>query len=115
MSGIQYRAWGKPKQVTLGWNGHGTNVSYNYDAHMEVSRFQVTTQYGITYGAQYQRYADGQVKPMPRIFSIPSLIGLIHMTTKWGRVTQGLTGAEARGSGPPDGPYKQTYGYDAFQ
>jgi YD repeat-containing protein len=113
MSGIQYRAWGKPKQATLGWSGNTTNVSYNYDARMEVSRFQIANAQFGTQGAQYQRYADAQVS-YAQDLSDPQFDRAYFYDQQMGRVTAGLSGAEARGSGPADGPYRQTYGYDAF-
>ena len=114
MSGVQYRAWGKPKQVILSGNGQATTVSYEHDSRMAPSRFQVTPQNGgTTYGAQYQRYADGQVS-YAQDLADPKFDRAYSYDQQMGRVTQGLSGAEARGSSTADGPYKQTYGYDAF-
>ena len=114
MSNIQYRAWGKPKQVMLTGNNQVTAVSYNHDTRLAVSRFQVTPQNGgATLGAQYTRNADGQIG-YAQDLADPQFDRAYAYDQQMGRVTQGLSGAEARGAGTVDGPYKQTYGYDAF-
>lgn len=114
MSSIQYRAWGRPKQVTFTGNNQSSIVFYGYDARMVVGRFQLTPQNGGTIrGAQYSRYADGQVS-YAQDLSDSKFDRAYFYDEQMGRVTQGLSGGEARGAGTTDGPYNQTYGYDAF-
>jgi YD repeat-containing protein len=114
MSDIHYRAMGKPSEVSLTGNGHATTVSYQYDSRFAMSRFQVTPQGGgMTFGARYDRYADGQVS-YAQDLADPQFDRSYSYDEQMGRVTQGLSGAEARGSTPADGPYKQTYTYDVF-
>ena len=112
MSNIQYRAFGKLKQGTIGWNGNTSTILYTHDAKMEVNRFQVSSATAGTHGAQYQRYNDGRVSYVQDL-SDPEFDRL-YSYDLMGRVTQGLTGAEARNSAPANGPYKQMYSYDAF-
>lgn len=89
MSSIQYRAWGKPKQVMLSGNSQATTVSFNHDLRMGVSRFQVTPQGGgTTLGAQYSRYADGQVS-YAQDLADPQFDRAYSYDQQLGRVTQG--------------------------
>ena len=106
-----HRAFNKPKQLTIGWNGNSSTVSYSYDSRTEASRFEVSSVWG-TYGAQYSRYNDGRVS-FAQDLNDPQF-DHAYSYDQIARVTQGLSGAEARGTTPADGPYKQTYGYDAF-
>lgn len=114
MTSVQYRAWGRPKQVTISGNSQSSIVSYNHDSRLAVGRFQVTPlNGGTTRGAEYSRYADGQVS-YAQDLSDPKFDRSYSYDQQMGRVTQALSGGEARGVGTTDGPYNQSYGYDAF-
>lgn len=61
----------------------------------------------------YQHYADGRVS-FAGDSSNPTIFDRAYSYDHVGRLTQGLTGSEARGGTTPDGPFKQTYSYDVF-
>ena len=100
MSNIQYRAFGKLKQGTIGWNGNTSTILYTHDAKMEVNRFQVSSATAGTHGAQYQRYNDGRVSYVQDL-SDPEFDRL-YSYDLMGRVTQGLTGQR------PETPHRPT-------
>ncbi|MBC8030621.1 MAG: RHS repeat protein [Pyrinomonadaceae bacterium] len=112
MSDIHYRAFGKLKESTFRWNANSSTIAYTHDARMEVNRLQITSSVAGIQGAQYQRSNDGRVSYAQDLSDPEFDRG--YSFDQMGRVTQGLTGAEARNTLPANGPYKQTYGYDAF-
>lgn len=109
-SGMRYRAWGALKQGSYqtSSNGNSYNVNASYNGRLQMTHF--------TKGAgqwDYQHSADGRVS-FAGDLSNPTIFDRAYSFDHVGRLIQGLTGAEARGGTTPDGPFKQTYGYDVF-
>lgn len=123
---IQYRAWGAVKGLTYG-NGHVLTTDYNN--RMQTTRFQIKSSVGtVLMGMEYQYTSqaannqnnDGRVK-----YARDLMQGQLDRFYKYdhaGRLSQGLTGFEARymrdygqeNWSNIDGPYWQVYGYDVW-
>ena len=91
-------------------NSNSFNVDVSYNGRLQMTHYGVGNNFYGTSDFQYN--ADGRV-------SFASSIGnntfdRAYSYDQVGRLTQGLTGSEARGGTTADGPYKQTYGYDVW-
>jgi len=115
-SNMRYRAWGGLKHLSFGDNNQHA-VSLNYTPGMRVSRYQIdyTVALTATHRVDYQYQADGRLSyssemeddQQDRSYSYDHV----------GRLTQALTGAEARYEGAVDSstiPFRQNYQYDAW-
>jgi YD repeat-containing protein len=117
-SDIKYRAWGAVKHMKYS-NNLKLDVSFN--ARLQISRYSITPQ-TVVYGhelndaQEYEYYPDGRVKFI-------SDLGDHKFDRRFfydhaGRVSQGLSGGEARtGEIDPVGytrPYRQNYQYDVW-
>lgn len=103
-TGAQYRAWGALKSLTYG-NDRTLSASYN-------SRMQTTSFSGVIYKA-YQYYADGSLRYSQDW--VDDRFDRSYAYDHMSRVSQALSGAEARGEPPSDNrPYHQSFTYDAF-
>ena len=102
-SGMQYRAWGGLKHATY-FNNGSVDLSYN-------GRLQMTHYAGGS-ASDFQYYADGRVKSASSIGN--NTFDRAYTYDQVGRLTQGLTGKEARGEPGVDGPYKQSYSYNVW-
>jgi hypothetical protein len=132
-SAFQYRAWGAPKHYNIGfewWNGTSTltPTDFSYNSRLQLTHFELahpTSGASSIYSSSYQYYADGRLKFVSdmRAWSIqegwPPTENMHQFDRGYSydhaeRLTQGLTGDEARGGSNPDGPYKETYQYDVW-
>jgi len=103
--GIQYRAWGGVKAAAY---ADGRSLTVGYDARLRPASFQVPGLLNKT----YDYYADGRLRYADDLSD--GRYDRLNLYDHAGRLTQALTGSEARGDTAEDGPYNQTYGYDAF-
>jgi YD repeat-containing protein len=103
-SGMQYRAWGGLKHATY-FNSGSFDLSYN-------GRLQMT-HYGGGLGSDFQYYADGRVK-FASSTNGNNTFDRSYAYDQVGRLTQALTGKEARGENGVDGPYKQSYSFNVW-
>jgi hypothetical protein len=102
------------------------SVDFAYDARLQLTHFElVSPSSGDVYKSDYQYYDDGRPRFIAdrRAWPIqpgwPSTENMHQFDRAYnydqaGRLTQALTGAEARGGTTADGPYKETYQYDAW-
>jgi YD repeat-containing protein len=107
-SAITYRAWGGLKHETYG-NGHTLDLSYN--SRLLMSQYNLSEFTGIN----IEYYNDGRAKFVGQLNNVQ--FDRAYSYDQVGRLTQGLSGREARGQTPdpkdPD-PYKQSYQYDVW-
>jgi YD repeat-containing protein len=105
-SNLQYRAWGGVKSMSY---GNGLSMSIGYDARLRSTSYVVP---GII-SKSYDYDADSRLH-----FSHDALNAKFDRSYAYdhvGRITQALSGAEARLEGTTNlRPYKQTFQYDAF-
>lgn len=112
----KYRAWGALKQYSYG-NSSQHLVSVAYTGRGQVSRYQATfnspfaTQ-SVT--GQYQYGADGRLRSSTE--ETDHRHDRAYTYDHAARLTQALSGTEARGETPTPGwdPFKQSYGYNAW-
>jgi YD repeat-containing protein len=115
-SNIQYRAWGGLKRLSFGDSGQNS-VSLNYTDRMKVSDYQVdyTLALTATHRVDYQYQADGRLGYSSEMEDPDQ--DRSYSYDHQGRLTQALTGAEARGAGgvsPDYIPFRQNYSYDVW-
>src|SRR2546430_2942378 len=126
ISNYQYRAWGAPKHFNSPALPYNTisSLDFSYNSRLQLTHFEYETPYasGTIDGSRsdYQYYADGQIKFISdaRRWS-NSEEGYHNFDRSYNydhaaRLTQALTGNEARGGSTADGPYNETYQYDAL-
>jgi YD repeat-containing protein len=112
INSVAYRGWGAPKQVAY---GNGRTLSLGYNSRLQASRFEILGAGGFpsAMSIDYQYYNDGRLS-----YSHDLLDAKFDRAQRYdhvARITDGLSGAEARGEPPTnDRPYKQTNSYDAF-
>ena len=103
-SGPQYRAWGALKSLTYG-NNRTMSAAYN-------SRLQTASISGVTFKT-YQYFADGSLRYSQDL--VDDRFDRSYTYDHTSRVSQALSGPEARGESPSDNrPYNQSFAYDAF-
>ncbi len=106
-SGIKYRAWGAVRTANY---GDGRGLTMSYDSRLHATGFQMPGPIAINKSYQYDangalRFADDLIDDrFDRSYSYDHA----------GRLTEAHTGAQARGGQLDDGPYQQSYTYDAF-
>ncbi|HEV2708507.1 MAG TPA: S8 family serine peptidase, partial [Pyrinomonadaceae bacterium] len=114
-SNITYRASGALKGMTY---GNGVQVSMSYNSRLLPTRYDVT---GLQYyygqppaasGSTYSYYADGRVSYAQDIRD--GIFDRAYQYDHVGRIQEAMSGAQARGGTAADGPYRQSYGYDAW-
>lgn len=126
--GFQYRAWGGLRHVDYGNDGDSRYLNITYNQRQQIERYTVAgvnaagpyklidTQYRYTTDTDPAHYDnDGRVKYVQD--QAPQFDrGYRYDNT--GRLKLALTGSEARAGGgggvQPDGPYRQTYGFDMW-
>ena len=112
-SQMLYRASGALKSLAYG-NNTTLNLGYNV-------RGSVTSYYDAMVGSTYQYYADGRVKfAHDQSYNPVPIKDRAYQYDHAGRIAEAYSGAEARdfvnntNSGTADGPFRQTYTYDAW-
>ena len=126
ITNYQYRAWGAPKHFNtpaLEYNTVGS-VDFSYNTRLQLTHFEWVKPYSAgsldVYKSNYQYYSDGRVKFISDVRAGANLQELYHNFDRGyrydhvGRLATALTGDEARGGSTADGPYKETYQYDAW-
>lgn len=119
-SDIKYRAWGAVKSLTY---GNQMWLSTSFDERMRVSRFEIggrNPAYGPSTAmlTQYHYYGDGQLRFADD--GVNDRFDRAYTYDHVGRLKEAFTGGEARdfvyatSGSPADGPYRQTYHYDAW-
>jgi len=117
---IAYRAWGKLKHFSFGRITETSSlntVAFTYGARLQTSGYNITTtKVGtVQNGASYQYFDDGRLK-----YSIELTNGYQDHAYRYdqaARITQALTGAEARGESNPNSgavPFSQNYAYNVW-
>ena len=105
-SNIKYRAWNAIKHVDYGDN---RSLDATYNSRRLAATFTVSGLISKT----YDYYADGNLRFSSDLLDhrFDRSYGFDHAV----RLTSAFSGAEARGeAATTNRPYKQTYGYDAF-
>ena len=109
-SNIAYRAAGSVKQMTY---GNGLQLSLSYNSRLQLTQFQLSNfASSANMVSNYDYYNDGKIKYVGRPNN--NVFDRAFTYDHAGRMKEALTGAEARGGSTPDGPYRETYSYDAF-
>ena len=122
VSNIQYRAWGAPRSVTHGDNRTATTT---YDSRLRIASYElaIVPQDSLRLREQYQYYADGRLRKMTDLDDHePSIIGAPDTARHFSRMYHfDYDGRLVRARGfsiflnaEIDQPFKQFYGYDAF-
>jgi hypothetical protein len=115
-SGMKFRAWGGLREYTFGKNIQH-KVSMTYDSRLRPGSYRLTDLYTnpLVYGEDYQYYGDSRIKSLSRVDD--------HMKDRAytydleGRITQALSGAEARGEQGASRdviPFQGNYQYDVW-
>jgi YD repeat-containing protein len=104
-SSIQYRAWGGIKNMTY---GNGKTLSVGYNARLAPASYQIPAVLNKT----YQYFDDGAMKYAGDL--LDNRYDRAMQYDQVGRLAAAQTGTEARGGATSDGPFRQTYQYDAF-
>jgi YD repeat-containing protein len=109
LSNIAYRASGAIKDLDFG-NGSHQHLNFNSrlrNTSLTLSKGSLSATWGFDY------YADGKIQKVT-----DSNNGIFDRAFDYdhvGRLKETRTGSEARGGTTPDGPFKQTYGYDVWE
>lgn len=113
-SGMQYRAFGAPKQINY---GNGRSLSMQYDSRMRLFHWDVSNVLGYNYS--YNNFSEntGRVTYAQNLYD--ATLDRSYDYDHVGRLQDAHTGSEARGhiigqGGAQDGPYSQSYRYDQF-
>ncbi len=105
-SGFGYRAWGGLKQMT---DGSNRTSSLLYNARLRATQFQIS---GGVVTQNYDYYNDGRIKFIQN--STDANFDRAYLYDHVGRLTEGQSGALARGQLPGLIPYYETFFYDAW-
>jgi YD repeat-containing protein len=124
---FQYRAWGDKKHYNThtNYNGYHTveYASMAYNTSLQLSHYESgagVEHSGPPTGSNYSYYADGNLEfaqdNNPPLFSdvAPHAYDRAYRYDPQGRLSEALTGTEARGGTVADGPYREAYSHDAF-
>ena len=107
-SGITYRAWGGVKSVAY---GDTRTASMTYDSRLRVKRLDIP---GLM-TKEYTYNDDGRLRYTQDLTTANSKFDRAYLYDHLGRVTQSLSGQEARGGAPTtDRPYNFKYVYDVW-
>lgn len=103
-SSTEYRAWGGVKRCSYGNNA---NLDIGYNTRMLMTHFGLGAS-----GSDFEYYDDARVKFASNFLN--NAFDRKYTYDHVGRLTQALTGSEARADSSALGPYKQVYQYDSF-
>ena len=117
---VAYRAWGKLKHFSFGSISETSSlntVALSYTARLQMSNYDITTtRVGTVHnGANYEYFDDGRLKYSTELTNLNE--DHAYKYDQAMRITQTLTGAEARGESNPnlDGvPFRQNYAYNVW-
>jgi hypothetical protein len=104
-SNIQYRASGSMKDLTY---GNGTTLTVGYNSRLQPTSYQIPN----ILNKSYEYFADGALKHAGDL--IDGRYDRAMQYDHAGRLAAAQTGTEARGGATADGPFNQTFQYDAF-
>ncbi len=104
---LKYRAFGELKQMSY---GSGKLLTQSFNNRLQLQQFDING----TLGSTNEYYADGRVKKTTDGYD--NRFDRLFKYDQAGRITEAKTGLEARNEAQPyaDGPFRQTYSYDAF-
>ena len=109
-SNITYRASNSVKQMSY---GNGLQLALAYNAQMRLTQYQLSNfASSPNVVSNYDYYNDGKIRYAGR--TNYNAFDRRFTYDHAGRMKEGLTGAEARGGSTPDGPYRESYSYDAW-
>jgi YD repeat-containing protein len=105
-SNFQYRAWGALKHLDY---GSGKTLDAGFNNRLAATSFQIPGLMSKT----YDYYADGRLRFSSDL--IDHRFDRSYSFDQIGRITNALSGAEARGEGATQNrPYWESFGYDAI-
>jgi RHS repeat-associated protein len=115
VSGLQYRAWGAPKQIAY---GNGKSLSMSYDNRLRMTQWNIPNVMGWNYAYSTPLIPEntGRVAFADNIYD--ATLDRSYDYDNVGRMWASHTGVEGNGHagysawGPPTGPYAQNYSYD---
>jgi YD repeat-containing protein len=111
-SQIKYRAWGSVKHLTY---GSGRTLDMGYNSRLKVSHYELS-QIAESFpkvSLDYQYYEDARLRYTKDLMD--PRFDRSYTYDHMGRMTQALSGAEARGgAATTDRPYKETFGYNVW-
>jgi hypothetical protein len=102
---MEYRAFGGLKSMTY---GNSTTRTQSYNARLQLATLQV----GALLSADFEYHADGAIRYAKD--NTDAVKDRAYRYDQAGRLSEGLSGAEARGLSVVDGVYRQSYQYDAW-
>jgi YD repeat-containing protein len=107
-SNAQYRAWGALKSLAY---GNSKTLAVGYNNALQATSYEVP---GVL-KKSYEYNTDGRLKFTQDQLTANSKFDRSYEYDHMGRVTKGLSGAEARGGAATDDrPYNETLSYDAM-
>jgi len=110
-SNFVYRAWGAIKDFDL---GNGVHQHLNFNSRLQNTSLALSNVASVgTMNWSYDYYADGKLSRVTDS-AAPNFDRFFDYDHE-GRLANAVTGSEARGGTPADGPFKQTYGYDVWE
>jgi len=114
-SNIRYRAWGALKGLTY---GNLKTLSLGYNARLQAESYNIPGEVNFKYfytSTQSSTDNDGNVRFVQDLTQTNSPFDRAYVyNDPAGRLTNALTGSEARGGNLEDGPYSETYVYDVW-
>jgi YD repeat-containing protein len=122
MGNFQYRAWGAVSHFNQGVN-LSSFINVNYNTRLKPSHFEVGPGgplYPKSMDSDYTYNADGQIQfaadKVPSNYSnVPyGAFDRAYRYDHQGRLIEALSGTESRGGTTADGPYNETYNYNAL-
>jgi RHS repeat-associated protein len=119
VSGVQYRAFGAPKQISY---GNGRTLSTQYDNRMRPTRWDVASVLGgvLGYAYNYDYFNNRTFRVSYAQNLYDATLDRSYEYDQVGRLVISHSGAEARAAafsgqwGTMDGPFSQGYSYDVW-
>jgi hypothetical protein len=114
---VKSMAYGNNTTLNLGYNARGLIANYSINGAI---RLGSDPPQPVTISASYQYHADGQVKFVQDQAANNSIRDRAYKYDQAGRLGEALSATEARdyvngsSAGATDGPYRQSYTYDAW-
>ncbi len=111
----RYRAWGGLQNLSY---GNGTEMSLTFDNKLQASSYNLSKNNQAIMQKSYEYYADGSLRYVGD--QLDNRFDRFNKYDFAGRITEGRSGAEARGLTVAQNdmsaqlPYRQSYQYDAF-